>query len=83
MKSSNMEFTLQHALTIVLSEQQDQRMLGILDPVTISLAYRLISRVSAAQAYDFGLRDEVKAYYEKYASTRASKERKSRLKRIC
>jgi len=74
---------ISHALVAVLSEQEDQKMLGILDPVTISLAYRLISRVSAAKAYDVGLCDELEAYCENYASICATKERKRRLKRIC
>ena len=73
---------ISHALMAVLSEQEDQRMLRIHDPVTMSLAYRFISRVSAAKAYDVGLRDELEAYCENYASICATKERKRRLKRI-
>jgi hypothetical protein len=65
---------ISHALMIVLSEQEDQRMLGTFDPVTISLAYRHVSRVSAAKAYEIGLRDELEACRESYASIDASKE---------
>ena len=67
---------ISHALMVVLSEQEDQRMLGMLDPVTISLAYRLISKVSAAKAYDVGLRDELEAYHKGYDSIGAGEERK-------
>ena len=73
---------ISHALMAVLSEQEDQMMLGIHDPVAISLAYSCISKVSAAKAYDVGLRDELEAYCENYASICSTKERKRRLKRI-
>jgi hypothetical protein len=65
-----------HAVMTVLSEQEDQRMLGILDPVTISLAYRPISRVSAAKAFNIARSDELEAYCKSDASISRSEERK-------
>jgi hypothetical protein len=71
---------ISHALIAVLSEQQDQMMLGIHDPVTISVVYRYISRISAAKAHEVGLRDEFEAYYKGYSKVGASEERKRSLK---
>jgi hypothetical protein len=71
---------ISHALMAVLSEQEDQMMLGIHDPVTISLAYRFISRVSSAKAHEVGLRDEFEAYCKSYSGIGISEERKIRSK---
>jgi hypothetical protein len=71
---------ISYALMVVLSEQEEQRTLGKCDPVTISLAYRHVSRVSAAKAYDVGRCDEIEAYHINNCNNRASERGKRKSK---